>query len=232
MKSFSFGGVFLAALVTCGAAGAAEKRETRAVQGFATLEVSAPVKLDLRLGEAEAVVVEGDESALRDLETFVSRETLGIRTKPGYKAVWTSPVRVFVTAKSIEGLVMTGSGEISSPSLRTEKLSIKATGSGAVRIATLSSSYVSVALSGSGDVALGGITNSVDASVSGSGSLKADKLEARRAKIFVSGSGDAALFPREQLEAAIAGSGSVRYRGDPAVKKTISGSGSLRRLGA
>jgi len=230
MKLYRFA-LALAAVLPCLATLAAE-RQTRPVRDFENLEVSAPVKLDLRLGEAENLEVEGDPLELRDLETFVTKGTLVIRTKPGYKAVWKSPVRVFVTARSIEGLMMTGSGEISSPQLRTEKLAIRSTGSGAVRIPTLSSSYVQVLVSGSGEVALGGVTNSVDASVTGSGNLKAEKLEARRAKVFLSGSGDASIFPREQLDAAITGSGSVRYRGDPAVKKTISGSGSLRRLGA
>jgi len=39
------------------------------------------------------------------------------------------------------------------------------------------------------------------------------------------------VWAREALQVRIAGSGDVRYYGDPSVEKRIAGSGSVKRLG-
>jgi hypothetical protein len=39
------------------------------------------------------------------------------------------------------------------------------------------------------------------------------------------------LIARETLGASIAGSGDVRYYGDPKVERAVAGSGSVKRLG-
>ena len=53
------------------AASAADRRETRAVPSFKAIGVSAPIRVELAQGDAESLIVEGDEDALAQLETFV-----------------------------------------------------------------------------------------------------------------------------------------------------------------
>ncbi len=40
------------------------------------------------------------------------------------------------------------------------------------------------------------------------------------------------LWAREKIDVSIAGSGDVRYYGDPKVSNSVFGSGSVKRLGA
>ena len=55
----------------------------------------------------------------------------------------------------------------------------------------------------------------------------------RDAKISIAGSGEATLWATQSLAVSVAGSGDVKYYGDPSIKKTtIVGSGSLRRMGS
>ena len=222
------------ALIACTAlaATAADKRETRTVSGFSAIALSAPLKLELVQGDAESLVLEGDESALADLETWVEGRTLHLRTKPNSGFRWNSKVRALVSARNIESLDISGSGDIASAALRSPTLRIAVSGSGDVRIGALTSTSLTVSISGSGDVLVAGKADGIVTRIAGSGDIKAGKLEARAAKVSIAGSGDATVWAKDSLAVNIAGSGDVRYYGDPAVQRSVVGSGSVRRMGA
>lgn len=214
------------------AAPAADRRETRAASGFTVIALAAPVKVDIVQGDAEGLVVEGDEAALADLETVVENGTLKIRTRSKKDVPGMGKVRVHVNAKAIEGLRIAGSGDIIAESLRATTLKIAVSGSGDVRIAALDATTLDVSVAGSGDVLVGGKADTLSTSIAGSGDVKAGKLAARTAKVSIAGSGDVTLWARDQISVSVVGSGDVRYYGDPEVKRSIVGSGSVRRLGA
>jgi putative autotransporter adhesin-like protein len=217
------------------AAGAADaKRDTRTVSGFTSLSLAAPIKVELVQGDTESLVLEGDERALEEIETVVEKGALKIRTK---NRSWTSApglgkVRAYLTAKTIEGLAISGSGDIRTPSLKTAKLRISISGSGDVRIGSLEGADLDISVSGSGDVQIAaGKADTVTTSIAGSGDIKAGKLQARTAKVSIAGSGDAVVWAKESLNVSIVGSGDVRYYGDPKLQTSILGAGSVRRLG-
>jgi len=105
-------------------------------------------------------------------------------------------------------------------------------GSGDLHVADLTAKRVHAAVAGSGNLDLAGRADALEAGIAGSGDLKAGKLEVADAKVGVAGSGSASVWARASLNASVAGSGDVRYFGDPAVRKTsVTGSGTLRRAG-
>jgi hypothetical protein len=224
--------VFLALLATGAVAFAADKRETRAVTPFTTISLSAPLKLELVQGESESLSLEGDESALAEIETVVEDGTLKIRTKPKMTWSWSnSKVRGKVTARNIEALRISGSGDIAAATLRAAGLKLSISGSGDIKIATLSAANLDFAISGSGDITLGGKAEGINGSIAGSGDLHAAKLEVRDAKVSIAGSGDITVWATQSLAVKVAGSGDVKYYGDPAIQKNVAGSGSVRRMG-
>lgn len=192
-------------------AAAADPREPREVSGFTGIALAAPIRVELSLGERESLFLEGDAKLLADIETVVEDRVLKIRLKPGTRKSWNSKARAIVTARAIEHLAISGSGDIAAPQLRSDALKI--------------------AIAGSGDVSVGGTAATLSTSISGSGDVKADKLEARSVTVSIAGSGDATVWARESLTVNIAGSGDVRYLGEPALRKSIVGSGSVKRLG-
>jgi len=59
---------------------------------------------------------------------------------------------------------------------------------------------------------------------------EAENAEVRAADIKISGSGNCTIKALETLKARVAGSGDVRYSGDPRVDTSISGSGTVKKL--
>ncbi|HET6263967.1 MAG TPA: head GIN domain-containing protein [Usitatibacter sp.] len=193
---------------------AAAATQAREHSGFSAISLSAPVEVELILGDRESVVLEGDEQVLAVIETAVEQGALHIRRKPGTSG-WNSlaPVRARVTARQIRALSVAGSGDI--------------------KAAQVSADSLAIAISGSGDVTIGGgKAQSLTVSIAGSGNVKAAKLDAQSVSVRISGSGDALVWARQSLAVKVAGSGDVTYYGDPAVAQSIAGSGSVRRLGA
>ena len=68
-------------------------------------------------------------------------------------------------------------------------------------------------------------------SIMGSGDLHLFRLPAKNVHISIHGSGDAEVNASSSLEAAIAGSGDIRYKGKPkAVNPSIAGSGDIHAV--
>jgi hypothetical protein len=196
---------------------AAAATETRDVSGFTALGLAAPVQVELVIGDRESVVLEGDAEALARIDTYVEHGSLQIKRKrdshdwdPGWKK---NEVRARVTAKRIEAIAISGSGDVKVPQLSADSLAL--------------------AISGSGDIAIGGgKVGNLSVRIAGSGDVKAPKVDAQAVSISISGSGVALVWARQSLAVKVAGSGDVRYYGDPTVAQTVAGSGSVKRLGA
>ena len=223
----------LAGLCLAFAAAAADKRETRAVESFNGVGVSAPITVHLTQGDAESLVVEGDEAALAQLETIVENGSLKLRQKTPEHVRLMGKVKAYVTAREIRSLAIAGSGDIIAKALRTGDVKLAIAGSGDIRIESLMAAKVHASIGGSGDIVVAGKADSIDGSVAGSGDLRAGSLEVGDAKVAVAGSGDIVLWAKNSITASIVGSGDVRYYGEPSVRKTsVIGSGSCRSLGA
>lgn len=209
-----------ALLAACGAtlSVAADKVvEPRNVSGFSSIALAAPIRVDLVLGDSDAVVLEGKADRLAMIETTVEGGSLKIRRKKD-AATWNwswgsndQEVRARVTARSIDAISIAGSGDVHAPELRGAALKLSVAGSGDVVI-------------GGGKVA------DLSVSIAGSGDVKTAKLEAQRVKVSISGSGDATVWARETLSVSVAGSGDVSYYGDPALSRSVVGSGDIKRI--
>lgn len=214
------------------AASAADRRETRSVESFRAVGVSAPIRVEITQGDTHALVVEGDAQALAQLETVVEDGALKLRQKTRGQVPRMDKVKAYVTAREVESLSVSGSGDMVCAALRGADLQVSVSGSGNLAIVQLAAAKLDVSVSGSGDVRVAGKADSVSASIAGSGDLKAGKLQVNQANVAISGSGSATLWARDKLSAQIAGSGDLRYYGDPALRKSVAGSGSIKRAGA
>ena len=197
---------------------AAAATETREASGFSAFALSAPIEVELALGERESVTLEGDEKFLARVEVAVERGVLHVRMKgrEGITLEWNlgrqDTPRARVTAKRLDAISVSGSGDIRVPQLRGEA--------------------VAISVSGSGDIDVrGGKVAALTVSISGSGDIRTPRLEAERVTVSISGSGDAVVWARQSLTVKVAGSGDVKFYGDPAVQSRIAGSGEVRRLG-
>jgi hypothetical protein len=219
-----------AALLAAGAAHAADKREARTVAQFSAVMLAAPVRLEVVQGEAEGLVLEGDERSLADIESFVEGGVLKVRVKPSVRYFHGGKITGTLNVRRLERLSIHGSGDLHAARFDAKDFSVSIHGSGNLHIRALTASKLDAGIHGSGDIEVGGRAERFTLDIAGSGDVKAAELESRDVTVNIAGSGDARVWAREQLRVKIAGSGDVRYRGEPKVAPSILGSGTVKRL--
>ncbi|MFC3196771.1 head GIN domain-containing protein [Parapedobacter deserti] len=213
------------------ASGLPVRGETRDVSGFHALASNGSIHVEVRFGNRESVRLEGDEAAIREIETVVEQGTLKIGFK---KQAWTrnanwGKVTAYVTARKIDALSQSGSGHIVvSGKVSGDALNAALSGSGRITV----SSEVQVfnaSISGSGRIVASGDVRNSNVSISGSGRLDGGNLRSRSANLKISGSGNISIHVDEQLDAVISGSGNVSYSGNAQTNVRTSGSGRVRK---
>ncbi len=104
-------------------------------------------------------------------------------------------------------------------------------GSGDVIASLKISGKSSFSISGSGKIIIDGSAKELTSRISGSGNVKGENFEVEVCDIKVAGSGNVFIHVKDELNVSIAGSGDVRYKGDPKkVNSNAAGSGSVRKF--
>ena len=138
--------------------------------------------------------------------------------------------KVYISVKNLAELQVNGSGKIvSENSLAAGSLALSIGGSGSMDL-DIKGDQLKVEVSGSGKLALRGYATACDAILSGSGNLTAFDCPLETAKVKISGSGSAEINVTTTLDAFVAGSGSVKHKGNTKnTAKKVFGSGSVDR---
>jgi len=245
--------LFVAAFCITLSAAVAQTRITRTVGNFTRVNFRVPGTLHLKQGSTNKVELEGDSEYLQKIETDTEGSTLVIGRENGRWFSWndndSKRVDVYVTINSLEGLSVSGSGDLVGESKFTSSdLTLKVSGSGSLKIEVDASGDIDADVSGSGDIDLRGkarnfeshvsgsgkvniglaITNIADFGVSGSGKITASG-SASSVKASISGSGKvlAANLQTDRCQVRISGSGDVEINVKQELDSNISGSGSV-----
>jgi uncharacterized Zn-binding protein involved in type VI secretion len=182
------------------------KTESRVVGSFTKIDLSGSPDVEVTVGPATSVAVTADDNILPIIETTVDGDTLKIASKSSYST--SLGVTVKITMPTLDGVSVSGSGDIRAKGLKSGDLD--------------------AAVTGSGDVTLNGMVARLHGQITGSGNLRAGELGAKNVRVSVTGSGDATVQATEELDASVTGSGDVRYSGHPPkVRKEITGSGDI-----
>src|SRR5258708_14997973 len=138
----------------------AQTKETRNVGTFTKIAFRVPGKLILKQGSPQSVVLEGDKETLSKIETDVDGNKLSIGREDRWHWMdWGSRdenrVTVYVTVKDIDGLSVSGSGDlVGDGKLSTNDLELKVSGSGSLDIEDDAKGGLDADVSGSGDINL------------------------------------------------------------------------------
>jgi hypothetical protein len=203
--------------------------ENRSVSSFESLRALGGMDVILSPGAEYTARVEADENLLKYILTDRDGNALVIRTRNGYNLNSRTPIKVYVTAPTIEELVITGSGTVVSRGKLTanRRLRVRVTGSGDVKV-DVNAPEVSAEANGSGNIILTGATRNFNAEINGSGEMRCFNLLSENTGVRISGSGSAEVYASKQLDVRISGSGDVAYKGSPTINQHIAGSGSVR----
>jgi hypothetical protein len=181
--------------------------QARRVAPFTSVELAGSNNVLIRVGDKQSVVVRADDNLIDRVTTDVRSSKLVIANTPGDFST-TSPMSVQISVPTLDGLTLTGSGNIVVRGIRAGSLA--------------------VALPGSGTLTASGTARRLAVTVGGSGSVQFTRLVATTAKAVVSGSGTIFVTATTSLDALVSGTGSILYTGTPRhVTKNVTGTGAI-----
>jgi hypothetical protein len=178
--------------------------ETRELPPFAAVDLAGANTVTIGVGGAQSVVVQGDDDVIPLVTTEVEDGTLVIAQSESFDT--TAPLSVEIVVPSLDAVRLSGTGTVTVDGHDLALLELSLPGSGTLRGSGDAQRLV-VELGGAGDVALQ--------------NLAADDIV-----VELAGSGNVHVNASESLDAAISGTGSIFYAGDPAsVAQSITGTG-------
>lgn len=181
-----------------------ERRDVASLDG---VDISGAMQVEVRVGEAASLQVEGDSNVLPLLHTDTSGGTLRVWTEGSFRT--DNPLRVIYTT----------------PRLRQ----LSANGSGRLAVTGLNGGPLNLSLNGSRTVQLSGSVSQLDARLNGSGGLNASHLDSGTALARLNGSGrlDLGRVNGDALNLELRGSGAANASGNVrSMKVSLQGSGS------
>ena len=218
--------------------------------GLTEFDMSGPLQVELRVGPAPSLQVEGDSNLLPLIRTETSGPAMrvwvqgSVRTNNGLRIIYTTPqleqIRASgsgrLVASGFNGAALTltksGSGE-SQLSGSVGRLNMQLSGSGSVNATALQSGNANLELSGSGRLDMGRVSaDALNVKVRGSGDLQASGA-ATNVNARVSGSGGVNLMElaSERADLSTNGSGDISARVKQSLVATTNGSGSITVYG-
>jgi hypothetical protein len=202
--------------------------ESRDVGNFNEIELAGIGSVYVEFGDETSLVIEAEENLMDYIETRIFGQKLVIRLEDDYSYDPTEDINFYLTVVELEGVSISGLGNMSLPEIETDRFEIGISGAGDVTIDALYADRLYADLSGLGDVdILGGEVEIQDVNISGSGTYSSKDMACREADVSVSGLGSATVTVSEYLDASISGAGDIDYYGSPEVDMNITGLGSL-----
>lgn len=207
--------------------------EERPVGSFKGVTTGGSLTVRITMGNKESLRLEGDQEAIANLTTEVNAGILTIKPKTKWND-WSrrynrAKVTVYITAKKISSLTMSGSGNIEvENAINSPELVATLSGSGGITASANVKTFTGT-ISGSGSIKLSGKADDSNLTLSGSGGFKGKDFTVNDLSAQISGSANVYITANKTIEAVISGSGNIRYSGNATVKKTVIGSGSIRK---
>ncbi len=205
----------------------------RSVGSYDAVAVAGWFDVELVAGDEGEITLKGESNLLQYIKTEVKDGKLHIKKEKGVNlrpTSWKESIVITVPIEEINALSLSGSGDvISKTTLKSDDFDVSIAGSGDIDI-SIEAEEIDASLSGSGDISISGKTRVLDVQVAGSGDVKAFELEADDVDVQVSGSADVKVTANQSLNARVAGSGDITYRGNPTkMNSKVSGSGDISK---
>ena len=173
---------------------------------------------------SKAAIASAETAALYGLEVLV----------PSINTDGDNPTRFIVITNStaLKEFKMAGGGNCDlGKGLNGKKLEIRFAGGGTIKADSIAITRLDCEIAGSGTVSLSGKTEKMNIKSAGSSKIKAFGLETEELTCKAAGSTHIEITANKAISTKIAGSGTIRYKGNPNIKeKSIIGSGSITKV--
>jgi hypothetical protein len=199
-----------------------ERREVASVDG---IDISGPMQVEVRVGAAPSLQVEGDSNLLPLLRTDATGGMLRVWVEGSVRT--TNPLRVTYTTPQLHQISSNGSGRLSVTGLNGGPLNLTQNGSRSVQLAG-NVSRLDARLNGSGMVSANGLeSGTIVASLNGSGRLDLGRVNGDTLSVELHGSGGVnASGNVRSMNVRLHGSGSADLAGLTSQNAELSANGS------
>jgi len=207
----AFAGALLA-LAPAACLAADQVTETRAVSGFARVELNGAFTVTIRAGRSRThLVVSGDRDQVARVTTEVRGGTLVVGMRSGGFAPFSARPQL----------------DIDVPELRA----VSNSGAGKITVSGLTGGDVSFENAGAAKVIASGRAERLNISLDGAGRIDATGLDAHDVTVENNGVGSVRVRVSGTLTATINGVGEIRYAGNPThVQSEVNGVGRISRI--
>jgi len=208
--------------------------ESRLISAVNSVIMGGSGELIVLQGDAEKLIVTADDNILPYIHTDVKDGVLSLQLddnplSPIYAP--SEPIKFELTINSLSALDVSGSGNVSVPSLSSENLSLTANGSGSIRFDHLMANSLIYISNGSGITTVNGQVQTQQIGMNGAGIYNAGGLKARQVDTQINGSNEIVVWVLENLNVAGNGNSSIDYYGTPKITTSINGSIDITGLG-
>jgi hypothetical protein len=203
--------ILLVAALAAPGMSTAQKKETRNVSEFSSLNFGVPGTVTVKQGNTQSVVLEGDPEVLAHVKTEVKGGRLHIVPEENWRSWNSRKVTAEVTMKTIDGLGVSGSGTLTAAgTIRTNDIDLWVSGSGDMEISVEATGEMEARVAGSGNLSVKGSCAELESNVSGSGDLTLALGTTKEAEFQIAGSGSIeASGSADNVEIGISGSGKL-----------------------
>jgi hypothetical protein len=181
--------------------------QKRQISSFTSISTEGAFEIEVTCQKDPSLEIEGDDNVLDLITADVSSNVLRLRNTKSYST--SEPVRIKITVPNLEGLSVSGAGQIAIKDVKNDKFEIDS--------------------SGAPNITVAGNTSVIDIDSNGAGKIDTHNLRATRAVVDSKGVSRIDLDVKEQLDVTVSGPSFVTYRGDPVVNKTIHGPGKVEK---
>jgi len=199
------------------------------VGSFDRIDVGSSFKVQVSVGERDALALHVDDNLRDRIDYGVSDGTLRLRLKPR-STVRDATLRADVVVRSLREVHASGASYVQIDSeLTGDALTVGLSGASEVR-GRASVGTLVAETSGASKVRLAGKASGLTVHASGASELDLGELEAQRLEVDLSGASDATVWVRDTIAADVSGASSLRYKGSPRFERQqTSGGSSIER---
>jgi hypothetical protein len=180
---------------------------SRSVSGFSSIQVNLGAELVLTQGNGESLSMEADDNLMPYILTDVHNGKLIVSTPNNMSITPSKVIRLSVAFKTLAGIEIFGSSDITATNLDLDTLSIN--------------------FSGSGSTHLSGQVDTQNITIQGQATLRNFDLSSRNVTANISGNGTLEVNATDTLGVTVAGIGNIHYIGNPSITKNIMGAASI-----
>jgi len=185
------------------------KREVqkRPIAAFTSIDTEGAFNITVTCQKDLSLEVEGDDNVLNYVTVEVKNNVLRLSNSRGYST--SEPVSFKISVPNLEGLSVSGAGNIEIKEMKNDKFEIDSSGAPSITVS--------------------GTTKIIDIDTNGAGKIDTHNLRASRGIVESNGVSKVDVDVADQLDVTVSGPSLVTYKGDPVVNKTVHGPGKVER---